>query len=105
MKNRNLAIFTALFLTYALSACSSEQPSSDMDKKPGASKQPPKIDSTDNAFIGLNEEQAQSLAKARKLRFRVIMRDGKHLPATKDMRQDRVNATIVDGKITATRRG
>lgn len=104
MQNRSLPIITALVFIHALNACTSEPPDTTMDEKPSA-EESLSTKSTDETFIGLDEKAAQTLAKDQKLHFRVTKRDGTDLPATMDYRPDRINATIEDGKITATSRG
>ena len=56
-------------------------------------------------FVGLTLKEAEALADKHALRHRVVMLDGKPRPATKDYRPERLNFTVVDGKVTAVRKG
>ncbi|NCP67655.1 DUF4377 domain-containing protein [bacterium] len=49
---------------------------------------------TEMPYIGLNVEQAQTLAAIYGVPFRVTMMDGQPLPATMDYRPGRINATV-----------
>ena len=52
-------------------------------------------------LIGMTVEEATDTAKPHGCTVRVTERDGEPLPATMDLRQDRVDVTVVDGLITA----
>jgi len=56
-------------------------------------------------FVGLTIEKAQKLATKHKIRHRIIMRDGKSLPVTRDMRPDRLNFTVNKGVVTKVTKG
>jgi hypothetical protein len=49
----------------------------------------------------LDEETAQAVAEARGCGFRVVRRDGVSLPVTMDLRSNRINATVENGRVTA----
>ncbi|WP_018968667.1 hypothetical protein [Rubritalea marina] len=59
----------------------------------------------DTDFIGLSIEDAQALSKKHELRCRVIEVDGKPRPMTLDLRPDRLNFHVKDGKVTKVTRG
>jgi hypothetical protein len=65
----------------------------------------PKSERSDTGFLGLGEAEAVELAKARKIKFRVIERDGKIVPVTREINNRRVNFIIRRGKIFRTIRG
>jgi hypothetical protein len=54
-----------------------------------------------NELIGLTVEDATGVAQSHGCSVRVAERDGEPLPATMDLRGDRIDVTVVDGKITA----
>lgn len=56
-------------------------------------------------FIGLSLEKAQALADKHSLVHRVVMVDGKPRPATLDFRPDRLNFTVVKGKVSEVSKG
>ena len=90
-----------LLAAFAFSGCkeSSEKPN------PGDVEPIRQVDGTDADFKGLSEADAAALAEKRQLKHRVVERDGKPLPATRDMRPDRVNFTVTAGKVTKVSRG
>ncbi len=53
-----------------------------------------------SALIGMTIEQGQEFAKQNDTFFRVIKKDGQHLPATMDYRPGRINAETENGVIT-----
>ncbi|MCP5535099.1 MAG: hypothetical protein H7A51_02565 [Akkermansiaceae bacterium] len=59
----------------------------------------------DDDFIGLSYEKAVELAKQRKLPCRVVLKDGRPLPATMDHRPDRLNFVLENNVVTKVRRG
>ncbi|MEM1085315.1 MAG: hypothetical protein AAGI48_14480 [Verrucomicrobiota bacterium] len=56
-------------------------------------------------FIGLELAAAQKLADKHSLKHRVIMVDGEPRPTTRDHRPERLNFTVVDGKVTEVSKG
>lgn len=60
---------------------------------------------TKNQVIGMDENDAVTLIEDNGLRARVVCRNGKHFGVTMDYRIDRINLTVVDGKITRTQIG
>lgn len=60
---------------------------------------------TEEDFIGLTVEEAVALADKHSLRHRVVMVDGKPRPTTRDHRPERLNFTVVDGKVTSVSKG
>ena len=64
-----------------------------------------KLKGNDSDFVNLKYEEAVTLAKKRKLKYRIVSKDGRSLPVTMDHRPDRLNFTIVKGVVTAVRRG
>lgn len=55
-------------------------------------------------YVGVNEEEARSLAESEGLELRVVGRDGICAPATADFREGRVNLDIVDGVVIRAER-
>lgn len=51
------------------------------------------------ALMGLSVEEARRRVEARGWLFRVLIEDGVGLPATADLRQDRVNVEVVAGRV------
>jgi hypothetical protein len=54
-----------------------------------------------NEVIGMTVEEATALAQEHGCSVRVTERDGDPLPATMDLRNDRIDVTVVDDHITA----
>ena len=52
-------------------------------------------------YVGLSVRQAKLLAAKTETPFRVVMEDGNFLPATKDFRVGRINATVKNGVIVS----
>lgn len=52
-------------------------------------------------YVGLTEAAAAALAEQNNVPFRVVERDGQPLDVTEDFRPGRINASIVDGIVTA----
>lgn len=52
-------------------------------------------------LVGLDEDEAEETATERGWAFRVVRRDGEDLPATMDLRENRVNVEVDDGVVTA----
>ena len=59
----------------------------------------------DNVFIGMDLKSAEEHAKKNDLIHRVVERDGKPLPATRDYRPNRVNFSVKGGKVVKVNRG
>lgn len=59
----------------------------------------------DEDMVGLSLSEAEKLAVKRGLLYRVTMLDGKPQPATRDLRQNRVNFAVVKGKVVGISRG
>ena len=51
-------------------------------------------------YIGLSEEDALAKATREELAHRVVVREGESLPVTMDLREDRINFEIENGKVT-----
>lgn len=80
------------------------------EPKPNSEEEDPAMAKTggeakDKDFVGLTKAEADKLAKERSLKSRVVEEDGKMFPVTKDLRPDRVNFTVKDGKIVKVTRG
>jgi hypothetical protein len=54
-----------------------------------------------NELVGKTVKEAEAVASQHACTVRVTERDGEPLPATMDLRGDRIDVTVVDGKITA----
>lgn len=52
-------------------------------------------------YVGLSEVEAEALATANNVPFRVVERDGEALMVTEDYRPGRINAVVVAGVVTA----
>ncbi|WP_162941425.1 PASTA domain-containing protein [Desertimonas flava] len=52
-------------------------------------------------LVGLTEEDAEAAAEELGWTVRVTRRDGEDLPATMDLRENRVNVEVTDGEVTA----
>ena len=114
MQLHSLALITILVFANLVNACTetpeikssdkivadSEQPVTDSGSEPKGKK-----DLTDNAFIGLSKDEAEKLATSRKIKFRVINEDGVQAFVTKEYNPQRINATVINGKVTAVKRG
>jgi hypothetical protein len=55
-------------------------------------------------LVGLDEDTAAAAAE-RGCEFRVVRRDRVSLPVTMDLRSNRINATVVNGRVTAVEIG
>lgn len=53
-----------------------------------------------DTMIGLQESEAEALAKGAGLTYLVTSRDGQRFLHTTDYKQSRINLTVVDGKVT-----
>lgn len=60
---------------------------------------------TDTQLVGMEKQAALDLCKTEGVPVRVEREDGQQFMLTMDYRLDRVNLTIVSGKVTSTRRG
>lgn len=99
-------IFFSLCIA-AFSACNAEPETESQDSEPpkaDTNKNDSGADNTDKAFVGISKDEAEKLAKSRGLLFRVVKEDGKYLPITKDLRANRISATVENGKIVSTKR-
>jgi hypothetical protein len=56
-------------------------------------------------LVGLDEATAAAVAEERGCVFRVVRRDRVALPATLDLRSNRINATVENGRVTAVEIG
>jgi hypothetical protein len=56
-------------------------------------------------LIGLDENTAHDVADDQGCVFRVVRRDGVSLPVTMDLRSNRINATVENGRVTAVEVG
>lgn len=59
----------------------------------------------DRAFLNLAPEEAQTLAKQRGLRSRIIMQEGKSVAVSRKIEKSRLNFIIENGKVARTCRG
>ena len=80
-----------------------EKHTNDQDVKP--EKPAAKPSQGDDRFIGMARAGAEALAKKESIPFRVVSVDGKVGMVTMDHRPERLNFTVVDGKITNVTRG
>lgn len=58
-----------------------------------------------SSIIGLSEKEAIDKITVAGFKARVTVRDGKAGPVTAEMRADRLNLAITDGKVTASEIG
>ncbi len=85
-----------LALGFLVSGCRDEAPQSDsMEEK----------EERDEDMIGLSLSEAEKLAVKRGLLYRVTILDGKLQPATRDLRENRVNFVVEAGKVLGVSRG
>ncbi len=56
-------------------------------------------------LVGLTVKKARAAAEAEGYAFRVVSVDGESKPVTMDYRPDRLNATVVDGRVTEVKAG
>ncbi len=70
------------------------------EETPEPSQETPSEEYSENMYIGLTPDEANAKAEENGVKFRVIEEDGQPLPATKDLRPWRINATVLDGKVT-----
>ena len=59
----------------------------------------------DSTVIGMEKQAALDLITGSGLKARVESEDGEHHFLTMDIRTDRLNLTVTDGKVTSVRRG
>lgn len=52
-------------------------------------------------LVGLTEDEATKVATGAGWTIRVVSRDGEDFMVTTDWQENRVNITVVDGKVTA----
>ncbi len=115
-------ITSAVFLCLTISSCSAMPEGNKPIDEPSGQVRPPISETQKEApepvnkapinkapeakdFIGLTLVKAQALAKEHKIPCRVVMVDGKARRVTKDMRPDRLNFTVVKGKVTKVKKG
>jgi hypothetical protein len=58
-----------------------------------------------DAYVGLTVEEATAKAEDEGRPARVVEEDGESLPVTMDFNPDRLNFTVVDGKVTEVSTG
>lgn len=80
------------------------------DRHPHVAPQPPPPEASrdlgdEPSYLGMSEEQARITAEEDGLLFRVVWRDGEHLPLRSDRRADRVSVHIEDGHVVEAFRG
>ena len=78
-----------------------------VEKTPPVTPTEPKPDKSvgDARYLGMAKEDAAALAKKEGQPSRIVSEDGKVGMMTMDHRPDRLNFTVVDGKITKVTRG
>ena len=59
-----------------------------------------KVEQVAASVVGMSEDDAVKAIEAAGYTSRVVERDGKSFPVTMDVRGDRINLTIADGKVT-----
>ena len=78
---------------------SSEVPDTEV---PGGSQvEGPTAEAAADIVVGLSEADAEAAAAEEGWTIRVVRRDGEDLPATMDLRPERVNVEVTDGEVTA----
>ncbi len=102
MNTRRVLLLALLASTFPL-ACR-EKTVDATDAPPPAGKKNEAVES-DQDFVGLTQDEGETLAKKRKLTSRLVFVDGKWLPATKDYRPNRINFEVENGRIVRTSRG
>lgn len=60
----------------------------------------PTVETATPVLVGLAEDEATEAAEALGWEVRVIRREGEDLPMTMDLRTNRVNVEVTDGKVT-----
>lgn len=92
-------------LPFVLLACREDA----RDQNPQASEVTAPVTLPDPAntesFIGVPLALAQAAADEAEIPHRVVEVDGESLPRTMDHRPERLNFTVVDGRITAVTKG
>jgi len=76
----------------------------EVESKPMSAKPQPTADDP-NSFIGLTEMEAVEAANRLELPNRIVARDGKHFPVTRDYRPNRLNFVIEKGLVTRVTTG
>jgi hypothetical protein len=66
----------------------------------GATYCPENIEGVSEDYIGMTVIEAQAKAETEGVPFRVVIEDGQPKPITKDLREGRINATVVNGVVT-----
>ena len=70
----------------------SQNQNQDQPSDPGYTQAP--------SYVGLTEGQAVQKAEDANVTYRIVSRDGESFPITLDLRQDRLNFTLENGKVT-----
>lgn len=65
----------------------------------GEQLDPPPAQPFETTLIGMNEQSAEEGAESFGYEWRVVQRDGESIGGDDDLREDRINATIVDGVV------
>lgn len=96
----------AALVPFALVACGSDDDGGSSGTTPAAGESIPAAESclgsgeTIDGYVGLTEEEATAKAEADGYTIRVVGIDGECQAITMDLREDRVNIDLVDGKVT-----
>lgn len=95
-----------LVLPFLVLACRDRQAPADEIpvSDPSAPVTLPDPDDPDS-FIGVPLALAQAAAEEAEIPHRVVEVDGESLPRTMDFRPERLNFTVVDGRVTAVTKG
>lgn len=107
-----LAAVLCVSAAAGLAACGDDGPRSPSTTGPAASgpsatapeQTSPDAGPTEDSaaeLVGLDEDEATEAAEDRGWTVRVVRRDGEDLPATLDLRPNRVNVEVTDGVVTA----
>ncbi len=77
----------------------------DVDNRPAKMPDAGEAAVKDSDFINLEEAAAATLAKKRGLTYRIISVNGEPRPMTMDLRHDRVNFEMQQGRVVKVTRG
>ncbi len=58
------------------------------------------VEPTLEDYVGMTTAQAEAKAESEGVMFRIVMQDGESLPVTDDLREGRINATVINGMVT-----
>lgn len=104
-----LRLFTVVSILTLAIACREETAppasSESAGEEPAKPEAKAALPEDDTAFVGMKLGDAEKLAEERGLKHRVVERDGKPLPATKDYRPDRINFSVEKDVVVKTSRG